>query len=284
MIMESRESGGISIRSFYVRRVFRIVPLYLLAFLATAGTAAVLAGFLGDHSKVYELASTWPWALTFNRELCPEQVCGATFFGHAWTIGIEEKFYIFWPIIFAISLLYSRAALFVVMALVAIIISSFMQSEMVRGYIGILFGCYAALFYARRNRQFGSIFLWLPAFVFGYILSTWHEIWYGNLVISFSASWVIVYLMDRPEGMASRILGAKPLAWLGKLTYGIYLFHLLAINLVSLTLDKLKFHGPQQWLVVACLSYLLSIATAFFLHKTVEQPMIRLGKALARSE
>lgn len=282
MLIEAENNGKISISSFYIRRIYRIAPLYLLAFFITAAASAVI-DLLGDHSKLHELQATWPWALSFNRELCPVAICGDTFFGHAWTIGIEEKYYILWPMIFAASAPYARLTLFIVMALAALLTVYAMPPELVRGYLGIIFGCYGAFFYAYRKRQLGNISLWVGTILLGYILSTFYRIQYGNILISFSASWIVVYMTSRPSSVISRVLSIRPLAWLGRLTYGIYLFHLLAINLVVVILDRFKYQGQQRWMVVAILGYLLSVATAYFFHKTVEQPMILLGRKIVAS-
>lgn len=112
-----------------------------MAFAATALAAVLMFKISHDKSKIEHLASSWPWILSFNRELCPATTCGPTFFGHAWTIGIEEKFYIFWPIIALFALRRSTAVLIGLTITIMAAVSIWMPTVMIRGYVGISFGC-----------------------------------------------------------------------------------------------------------------------------------------------
>src|SRR3712207_525289 len=88
-LREEDRTGRLSFTGFYVRRLFRIVPVYLTV-LVTVLALDVLRG-------AYEAGvgpNLW-WYLTFTVEWLPEPVP----FGQAWTLGIEEKFYLVWPLV-----------------------------------------------------------------------------------------------------------------------------------------------------------------------------------------
>src|SRR5262245_38536826 len=191
LLIEASQAGVIGLPSFYIRRAFRIIPLYLLAFGATALSSFALGYILHDRAKLESLRSAWPWILSFNRELCPSETCSPTFFGHAWSIGIEEKFYIFWPVIFALTRKHSRIALAGLIGTIVITVAALMPMQMIRGYVGLSFGCVAALWYENQKRELGvrSLnILWLLLMLAGYLISSaGHE--YGNILLSFGSCW-----------------------------------------------------------------------------------------------
>jgi peptidoglycan/LPS O-acetylase OafA/YrhL len=279
MVVERAKTGRTSLRGFYFRRFFRIVPLYLVAFMAT-GFAAWVLGFSGDASKFQQFLHLWPWVLTFNRELCPLNVCGATLFGHAWTIGIEEKFYVIFPLLFVCWR--SAKALCFVLALVGFIVAVALPIDMLRGYVGIIFGCLFALLTYGRNFGSGfSDFLCLLVMALGYCIATFWQMPEAHLIISFASAYLISSMAGSENSRLSRLLGAKWLAWAGTLTYGIYLFHVLTVNALEIMFSRLP-EFEVKWLVRGMFAYVLTFILAHFLHRFIEQPFIKWGRELAQ--
>ncbi len=86
LLSEAETQGAVSLRSFYVRRIFRILPtaygyLAVIAVLATAGIVTVTR---------LDFAAA---ALFFSNYVSPD----SWFTGHFWSLAIEEHFYLFWP-------------------------------------------------------------------------------------------------------------------------------------------------------------------------------------------
>ena len=102
------------LRNFYARRCLRIWPLYFL-FVAAALIPAAIAG--NSHVLAF-----WPWLVTFSFNYYyifhysfPENCC---WFGHLWTISVEEQFYVVFPFLFAfLSKRWLVAALWICIAL-----------------------------------------------------------------------------------------------------------------------------------------------------------------------
>ena len=90
LLEEARDSGRISLRSFYIRRAFRILPPYLL-FL----TALVVFGTLRTR---LELES----CLLFFRNYIPPAM-GTGYTQHLWSLAVEEHFYLLWPGLLVLS-------------------------------------------------------------------------------------------------------------------------------------------------------------------------------------
>ena len=90
MVREEQRSGRLNLRYFWARRALRILP----------PLAAMMAGFaVAAAAGVFH----WSWpsffsALTFTRNL---PIFGTDwFFGHTWSLSIEEQFYAIWPLLF----------------------------------------------------------------------------------------------------------------------------------------------------------------------------------------
>jgi peptidoglycan/LPS O-acetylase OafA/YrhL len=88
---ESDRTGGVSLKAFYLRRVLRIVPAYVCLLLVVA---AMQARGLDDVP-----AADWAAALTYTINFREHP---AWELGHAWSLSIEEHFYLLWPLAFAL--------------------------------------------------------------------------------------------------------------------------------------------------------------------------------------
>ena len=63
----------------------------------------------GNTKGLADFNSALPWLSTLNSEWRPDN--GNNLFGHAWTLGVEEKFYILWPFLFPLIAVRKRGLL-----------------------------------------------------------------------------------------------------------------------------------------------------------------------------
>ncbi len=93
LLNEESQTGSISLKAFYVRRATRILPALLVYVLTvlTMGAAGVTRLGATDGAKAVSFLC--------NTSLvgCPDQ------FGQLWTLGIEEQFYLLWPLLLILS-------------------------------------------------------------------------------------------------------------------------------------------------------------------------------------
>lgn len=287
LIHDTHDGRGAKLVSYYIRRVFRIVPLYALTVILY-GLAALALGFLtGSDAEILNFRDGLPYFATFNGEYMHQET--GTLFGHSWTLGIEEKFYIIWPFIMVFlwnSRLFALTAL--AGALLSLIWIGQNQELLIRGYAGLSFGAALAVAASQSGRlrvQLQSqktawlALVGIAAFYIGSL--AWPHLYLWNVGIAFFAAGLIGNLwLAQGEWFVSRALSLRPLAAAGRLTYAVYLTHVLTMNVVLLVLAKLNVAMP--WMATFVLSYAASIAVAYVLHRAVEKPLIEIGRKIAK--
>lgn len=284
LMVERSRYGSISLKAFYIRRVFRIAPLYFatiaLYFVAVWATKRLT----GDQQAADLLHRSLPYLVTFNREYAPFEL--DQFFGHPWTLGIEEKFYILWPLILVFWVRWPRAtAVAAVMVVIALFWPAPDPPKLLRGYIGLGVGAGLAVlaFNGEAAKQLlanrWTRIVGLSTMIVAYVLLVVLGGYWWNIVVACGAGLLISNLWLNPTGLTPRILSWGPLAFAGRLTYAMYLLHGLAWNSVFVISQKLGFGMP--WLVLFGASYLVTFVAALIAHTVLEQPLINVGRRLA---
>jgi peptidoglycan/LPS O-acetylase OafA/YrhL len=102
LIREESSTGHIRLGAFYIRRFFRIVPVFFTALLLYVPVA-----YFGEHGARWELFKhSVPLYLTFMQDFVSHDAPLSA----SWTLGIEEKFYALWPLLGFVILRGIRAA------------------------------------------------------------------------------------------------------------------------------------------------------------------------------
>lgn len=286
LLQEYNRTGTISLRSFYLRRLFRIVPLYVFT-IALYGLAALAIGKLsGSSADLQNFVSAFPWLISFNSEYRGEGA--GNIFGHAWTLGIEEKFYILWPIFMLLFIRNIRLPLLVLPAVIlTLIVLAPEREHVLRGYLGLGFGTVLAIVARKavvtallaRGR---TVYAAAAAIVLFYGLSlvTPHD-YAWNLATSFAAAFLVGGLWHGQSKLGG-LLSWPPLAYAGKLTFAVYLTHVLVINVVMMGMQKAGMSLPYA--AIFALAYFASIAVAAVLNAAIEDPLIKIGRRLSARE
>lgn len=284
ILSEQARWGRIDLKAFYIRRFFRIVPMYYLTiflyFIATIAMARI-----GRPEDGARLANVLPYLMTFNFEYVPRTVEGI--FGHAWTLGIEEKFYLLWPLF--LVLFGRRILLLGLMLIGAVVLLMWLKQFspfLLRGYLGLGFG--AALAFATKRHQAWVVWLqsaWFAWAMVGAIMLVYlaslfaRDLVIWNLGVSFFGAGLVASLWFSNTHIPSRMLQARPLAFMGRLTYSMYLLHVLVINVTVLGLSKVGVDAGF-WLVYG-LAYTATGGLSYALFRGFESPLIAFGRRLA---
>ena len=270
---ELQASGRISVIKFYIRRALRIWPLYFafcigifaLFFLRNRHLEPEWFRFLGQLFFVDNVIAGF-------RDYNP-----IVFTRHLWTISLEEQFYLFLPLALT-GMLASRKrlvagvlALWLVflgvrIAMVAwdaphpMIWTSVFSADSL--LLGTLLGALRpgpsrsvvlriALLVGGLVALFSGVFL-PPVYVAG-----WHQVLHYT-VIAGGAAGLTLAALNEP---ALAFLAARPLRYLGKISYGLYVFHLIGIEAARRATAVM---GSDWWLqaaVASAVTLLLAVAS-----------------------
>jgi len=129
----------------------------------------------------------------------------------------------------------------------------------------------------RRLTRLGLISIPL-ALTLGVVLLVYDRLWLGYVVNETVGALALAYLVAKTAegfgGLTGRLLSLRPLQYVGKISYGIYLYHLFALQVFSwklLSVAHLPPHdkGPVLFLVVTS----MTVAMAALSWKLLEQPL-----------
>jgi peptidoglycan/LPS O-acetylase OafA/YrhL len=267
LLLEKAKTGTIQIRSFYIRRILRIWPLY---YFYLAVSILVLWQFMPDQS--YQM-------LPFYIFLCANipLIAGMQMdlIGHYWSLGVEEQFYLFWPwivrkaknlerflLIFIAIFLLLKLAMWLYLKKTNII-WPYSAIEVSRFDCMAIGGLAAVWTYNKkewflkivRNRlvEFGA---WITVLLLAI------EVWPIPSLISaeFVAS-ISVILIINVSADRRRLLNLdnQLFDFLGKISYGVYVYHPIVIFFVTKWLSN-TLKNENATLKYA---YLFSLVVAF---------------------
>jgi peptidoglycan/LPS O-acetylase OafA/YrhL len=303
-LREEAARDRLSLAAFYVRRCCRILPLYYLTLalycvlVYALPTSRHLRAPLSDALPYYLLyLQELPfslWRVLASRDLV---------FFHSWSLGAEEKFYLVWPLLGFVlwrgatsRRLRGTAALALGFVLVPLALTPFGPAAEVVGrmlfcYGSLLAGCVLALLlddptWFSRLRPLGDprwTLAVLAAFLTAHAATPWvAQPWADALNIAYTAA--VAALMAcvlLGDGWLQRLLRSGPLVFVGQLSYGIYLVHMLCMYPIPRLIPSVRLGGLANAIgfVLACL---LSVGVAWVLHRLLESPCIELGRRWSR--
>ena len=268
LVGEWSSSGRISLRAFFRRRALRLLPALVLVLGAFTLAAAVfrparLGGFLlGD---ALGLAYITNFVLGLSR--APEPA-----FGHLWSLAQEEQFYLLWPPLLLLALKRHVTTRVLFISLVALAAAVFLHrltledqgaSEPRLWYMpdtrgdSIIIGCAAGLAFSTSLLR--TIPLWIPTTLLpaGLWAVMGHWGTWSGLFPYVCASLLLGVVWQRGWWFA-RAMSVAPLRYLGRISYGLYLWHWPLLVVLGWQL------GIPLALPIAALSY-----------RYVERPFLR---------
>ncbi len=276
LLREHARDGRINLVNFYRRRAFRILPVYFVVLFVTAA-GLLAAGRFWDNL----LGRDFPLYLVFFNEFGHG---GA--YGHSWSLGVEQKFYLVWPLLAFALLPRWRPAVTIGLMALALAVVPFTVTSDPKGwsvhYFTVLAGCgLALLMHNRRGFALVKPFMkpWVAVLFIGVHLAV--PFISGALdgaipgfvsVVPIYAVAVAVMLPSLlAPGLLQRVLSARPMVWLGERSYSIYLVQSIAHSMILLT--------GASGLVMALGTSLVAIAIADLCYRWIELPMIERGRS-----
>lgn len=295
-------TGSIDIRAFYVRRILRIWPLYFLVFFGLALLNIWLPGAGADSPVkwLYFMLFAGNWYITFNGWI--EYPVNPM-----WSLSVEEQFYIAIPFL---ALLGRRALILVnivVLAVAYAVIVYYAQGfsptsgfsgQWTNSFVQFQFfagGMLLALVLKGRRPDWSmavrlalfalAVAMWLTAYLAFEIKADWPR----STVMQSLAGWPLILIggalmLVSMLGMSPRIL-PRPLIYLGRISYGLYMIHIFFFWIVYDKAGPWLTRAAQQaglgeWRdsIGALIAFVATVICASLLYRFFEMPFLRLKK------
>lgn len=301
LLVEWHNTDGVALARFWSRRARRLLPALAFALVGIAVYAVVFAA-PSELARIRTdafatIAYVANWHAIFAHESYFEHFATPSPLRHAWTLAVEEQFYLIWPLaMFGIVAWWKKrtpvAVLVtaVVMAAVSAIVMAlvYTQADPNRAYYGTdtrSYAVFAGIAVAAIVAQWGHAtsrksraILEAAALVSAVIIAVmWDrfeaqspEMYHGGFLVGSIALAVLLLAAANPiRGPINRVLSFRGFAWLGTISYGVYLWH-WPINLV---IDPER-TGIDGWPLFAVRT---AVALGFGLlsYVLVEQPVRR---------
>jgi peptidoglycan/LPS O-acetylase OafA/YrhL len=258
ILLKQVESGRVNLPDFWTRRVRRLAPAVLLALAVTIAWGALEASMTMRDDLRGDITATLAYVANWHF------ISSSTYFEatgdqspllHMWTLAVEEQFYVLWPItLFLIAVLVpARARLTIVAAVAAtgVLVSAWrLESLWIgsgapdRAYMGTdsrmfgpLFGALVAIVIMRAPHLGASHLTNTVVVVMGSAILVWAMFALGSAdgpsgayprggaVLVALGSAALIWGLATRASPVSAVLALAPFAYLGRISYGIYIWH-----------------------------------------------------------
>lgn len=283
LLLEEQRFGGISLRSFYTRRFFRIQPA-ALAYLSVI-SILMLSG------KIPQVWSAIAGSALMIRSFLPRRAINWET-SHFWSLAVEEQFYLFLPGFLVLCRRYRLALISSLVVIFEVWRVFVMETPRLQGF--------SPLIYLRTDTVIGEIFLgcafalalkcekvqeFAKTFLYPWVTLLFTAAVYARIEFHHSRSdhalgitvypLLLVSTMLHPESLTSRFLELAPIRFVGRISYSLYLWQELFFN---------PFHvpAPGSFRSHTLLCWGATFGCAIASYYWIETPLIRYGHRLAR--
>jgi peptidoglycan/LPS O-acetylase OafA/YrhL len=297
---EWSRASTIALGSFYARRALRILPPLVLM----TSASLLFAAMLGARGRAGEMLATVIKAFAFVANWFNAfVVLSHQALGHVWSLSIEEQFYLVWPIVLLTMLRrgwtrWAIGGLLIVASLGSACARALYWAGgagFFRAYYstdsrvdGLLLGSLAALLVAWRVGprscvgiavQNALATLALVSVVVISLVASVSSNWiydFGLLLLNVGIAVLLSCLVTSPWTVLRAILELGPVVWLGRISYGVYLWHVPTFWAA----DQIGWSSYVLGRLVPAAIAILIAAASFYL---VERPLLRLRSRFPRS-
>jgi peptidoglycan/LPS O-acetylase OafA/YrhL len=310
LIGEFEKTDRINFGAFYARRALRLLP----ALAAVIVVAVLLVTLVHElHLFKSETLTTLPFVIFFVGNWARVFDFNALgVLAHTWSLGIEEQFYLVWPLLFVLLAARRRREL------VALVLTGIAGLVMVYRFVllsmgqhpwslyfrtdthcdGLLIGCALAFWLASGKMAspvVERLFRWatVPALLIILFISELIDnndpkqfhfmVAYGLGVSVLCSAVLIANQVTSPLPELASILKAPIVVWIGRRSYGLYLWHFLIYRSVG---SFFREHHPTNTdrITELALKVGISFIVAAISYKVIEMPALRLKRRFQPTE
>lgn len=220
LLNERLKYGDIDLRNFFIKRAFRLLPLYYL-FCAMVITMTMTAN---TQYNLGGLAYLLPNVANFT----PKEYSSAMT-NHMWSLSVEWHFYLFWPFAFVFMAKYGKIGhvigLMVLIAACVIVLDKapHYASWTIPAAIPIIIGALSAILLDNRKTAPWSL---LPLGLSLYAAPSLMDFSFATSVVrSLGIAFILIWIYRHQYSIVVRCLEVSPLRFVGVISYGLYVWH-----------------------------------------------------------
>ncbi len=283
LLVEKEKTKSIHLKNFYLRRILRIWPLYYLSVIIS-----IILIYLGIVPKISNLSISIFLYTFLMANVAYLLNLAISSIMPLWSVGVEEQFYLIWPHIVKRTSKYLTVfiSLFLFFLIIKLSVYLLLSPKSIllkfltitRIDIMCLGAIGAYLVYSkhrilkiiyRKDIQIMSWFILIasiiykPIHVFSFIDKELNAIFYLILILNVSSNKFSLISLEN-----------KFMNFIGKISYGIYVYHMIIIYLISFTLSALEYELDHFILYPVVLIF--TILTATLSYKYFETPFLKL--------
>jgi peptidoglycan/LPS O-acetylase OafA/YrhL len=309
LLKEKESNKTVQIGKFYLRRAFRIWPLYYLIFILGFFVLPNLELFAVPGQDVFFNQNFWGnlllYAFFMPNLAFSIYTTAVPNIGQSWSIGVEEQFYLLWPLLLRKSKNVLKPILWIagsIIALKGILLLSFPFIKLdalvvIKKFLAMsklecmaLGGLGAYVLFNKKEEVLRIIFkpvsqimavVVIPILIY-FIPTAFEDV----LHLLFSISFLVIILNVAGNEKVLLRFENPILQYLGRISYGFYMFHVMCIVFTIHILDKYigldnDITTPQHILLYG-ISFLLTVAVSSLSYHIFEKAFIRLKDKYAQ--
>ena len=309
IIKEFRKTGTVNLYNFYIRRARRLLPA--VYFMITVGLVVMvlfnevlLRKSHLDAIFGYIYSSNW-WYI-FHKLDYFDSFGAQSPFKHLWSLAIEEQFYMIFPLLFLLvngkkkskdgTYKLNKNFLYVVLGLILVSLIAhillFDINNISRIYFGtdtrafsLLVGVVGAILYPmerlhskvtpQQNMIYSILSLvsiagLITVMIYTSEYNTW--LYRGGFLLVAILGLIVIISSGKQHTLMSKLLSFKPIVFIGKISYSLYLWH---FPVLVLTTPVSEIGNPNIFFVI--LRIILTFVLAIMSYVFVETPIRKLG-------
>jgi peptidoglycan/LPS O-acetylase OafA/YrhL len=290
LLAERKVFSTVSIKNFYVRRILRIWPLYFLAVILSL----FMLAFFTNIETPKPIVKSYVFYFLLLPNIPFVVNTAVSVITPLWSVGVEEQFYAFWPILFKKSKNILKTIIIVFILFLSVkLFFRFTENGVIYSYFGatrihcMALGALGA-YWVLSSRKFEKIvfhpllqvFCWLHLIisVFTGVIHIFsavdHEIYAVVYLI------IILNVSSNPKTIIG--LENKLFDFVGKISYGIYVYHMFVITILSYFL-KNQFQNTVIDKILIYVSVIsISILTAWISYEVFEKRFLKMKVKFSR--
>ncbi len=287
LLREREKNGQISLIRFYIRRTFRIFPLYYTIILMYVAIVSAVepnsvAGKEFFHNLPYFLTYTSNWFLGDWTD------SGRVIFYFAWSLATEEQFYLVWP--WVERFLKGWAPVFLMLVVIVVVQlaqlngmfgllspESFLRTVIINIAPPICLGVILAhVLHSRKGFSIAAKIMgyrWSSVFFFALLalaIAFFEQI---HLPVHIMMVLVVGSCVMRQDHWLAKILSGQPFRHIGMVSYGMYLMHLLAYHVVARACRLVHLEEPISLFLLTALATIAAATISFRYYESFFQRM-----------